>query len=66
MINQPVEIKINNKIAYIQGTDYVPQGTGGLVRSEGGVGHLSGILWLQSGVGEDLRFNILVYGEDSN
>lgn len=66
VVKHQVNIRAVGKIGFIQGTDYVEQGTGGLVWVDGGLGHSNGTLWLESGVGEELRFSILVYIEISS
>lgn len=52
----------NSEIEFIQGWDLVTQGTGELAAIAGGVGCSNVSLILHSGVGEDLRNFVSVYG----
>lgn len=56
----------NSEIEFIQGWDRVTQGTGGLVDMTGGVGYSNVSMIIQSGVGEDLRNVVSVYGRLSD
>lgn len=62
VITRAVPFQVTGDIAYIQGTNYVPKATGGLVAIGGGIGSTNATLLFESGVGEDLQFSILVFG----
>lgn len=59
-------IQLSNEITYIQGRDHIENGSGQLMWFQGGVGSSNFSFVLESGVGEDLNFDIFVYGVPGN